>query len=113
MVVFRHQAVPECVDLQLVHYVLQVGPQELKGTSDLANMPSAQGRYRVDDGEVALPLKAGGGLVLLNSEVDVEGEAAPAVDVEDLGVVLGHKASDGVLVLVAVVVQGGHDLRVK
>ncbi len=45
----------------------------------LADMAVAKGRNGVHDGEVALPLQARGGLVLLHGKVHVQREATPAV----------------------------------
>lgn len=52
------------------------------GTSQaphLRDVAAAKGRNAMDDAEVALPLKAHVGLVLLYGEVQVHGEATPAI----------------------------------
>ena len=45
----------------------------------LCDVPAPKGRHVVDDGEVALALKAHVGLVLLDSHVQVHGEATPTI----------------------------------
>jgi hypothetical protein len=58
-------------------------------------------------------LQAGGGLVLLDAGGDIKGHAAPAVAVGQLGAPLRDETRDGVLMLPAIVVQGGHDGDLK
>mmetsp|Transcript_19539 Transcript_19539/g.57921 ORF Transcript_19539/g.57921 Transcript_19539/m.57921 type:complete len:663 (-) Transcript_19539:358-2346(-) len=112
VVVLRDEAVAERVELPLVQHVLQVRPQQLKRRGQRRHVLRPKRRHRVHQAGARLALQTRARLVLLHRQVQVERHAAPTVTVEELRLVVRHKAGDGVLVLESIVVERRHDLPV-